>query len=152
MLEVQEPSDWVVQPEVFCGDTPLDEAMRYGPLSEERALECFAYHGESEQEVRARLFMQPVVELQTEGGVLERLADERYGRCFTVRRAIVSKELALPVSGWRLAINAGGTGTLRIGDQAYPFKPGDSCLLPEGCALTLCAKTSQILTTYLVQA
>lgn len=151
MLEVQEPSDWVVQPEAFCGDTPLSAEMQYGPLREELALECFSYRGESAEEVRERLCMRPETEVSVAVGVLERLADERYGRCFTVRRARVNGRLALPPSGWRLAINAGGAGELRVNGRGYAFNQADACLLPDGAEVELAAGGGKELTVYLAQ-
>lgn len=151
MLEVQEPSDWVVQPEAFCGDTPLDATMRYGPLSEERALDCFCYEGTEADAVRARLAIRPVVELQQAGSILERLVDERYGHCFTVRRAWVSGSLALPPQDWMLAINTGGRGELEYGGKTYPYNSGDACLLPAGSAPVLRSAAGETMTVYLVQ-
>ena len=43
LLEVQEPTDWVVQPEQFLGDTELSYQEMYGPLDVETALDCFDY-------------------------------------------------------------------------------------------------------------
>jgi mannose-6-phosphate isomerase len=43
MLEVQEPSDWVIVPEQYCADIKLKDIDRWGALSPEQALQVFDY-------------------------------------------------------------------------------------------------------------
>ncbi len=45
MVETQEPSDWVIQPERFCADTRLSDADMWGPLTPEQGLGVFDYTG-----------------------------------------------------------------------------------------------------------
>ncbi len=45
MLEVQEPSDWVIQPEQYCADIKLNDNDMWGPLSPEKGLKVFEYKG-----------------------------------------------------------------------------------------------------------
>ena len=43
ILEVQEPTDFTIQPEAWCGDYHLDEYEKYLGLPEDTALECFDF-------------------------------------------------------------------------------------------------------------
>ena len=45
MLEVQEPSDWVIQPENYCADIKLSNADMWGNLQPDEGLEVFSYVG-----------------------------------------------------------------------------------------------------------
>ncbi|MBA3846832.1 MAG: class I mannose-6-phosphate isomerase, partial [Planctomycetes bacterium] len=47
MLEVQEPSDWVVQVERHCAGTRLSDQDMWGPLEPDVGLACFDYRGEA---------------------------------------------------------------------------------------------------------
>ena len=43
ILEVQEPTDFTIQPEAWCGDYQLSSYEKYLGLPEETALECFDF-------------------------------------------------------------------------------------------------------------
>jgi mannose-6-phosphate isomerase len=62
MLEVQEPTDWVVQPERFIGDTELTHSDMWGPLDPDLALECFDYDSAATlEETLKRIVITPKI-------------------------------------------------------------------------------------------
>ena len=52
LIEIMEPSDLVIQPELYCGTQPLSEAERWSGANPEDALKCFDYTPRSESETR----------------------------------------------------------------------------------------------------
>lgn len=55
MLEVQEPSDWVIQPEYYCADIKLNDNDMWGPLTPEKGLQVFEYKGYSRNDLLKRV-------------------------------------------------------------------------------------------------
>ncbi len=55
MLEVQEPSDWVIQPEQYCADIQLNYNDMWGPLSAEDGLKVFDYSGYTMKELMKKV-------------------------------------------------------------------------------------------------
>lgn len=68
ILEVQEPTDFTIQPEAWCGAYHLDARERFLGLSPDTALDCFDYsmYGEAAAERHRK---EPVV-LKDENGLL----------------------------------------------------------------------------------
>ncbi len=54
LIEVMEPSDRVVQPELFCGKQPLSDGDRFGGIPVEDALRIFKMTSETEDEAKRR--------------------------------------------------------------------------------------------------
>lgn len=80
MLEVQEPSDWTVQPERWCGDHRLtDKEMTLG-LDRQTALKCFDVN------MRYPHPQKPITEKNEDGVLYESLIDERNTKEFIVHR------------------------------------------------------------------
>ena len=59
LIELMEPSDLVIQPELYCGSQPLSEAERWSGAAPEEALACFDYTPCSEEETRRKNFIAP---------------------------------------------------------------------------------------------
>ena len=131
LLEVQEPSDWVVQPERYCAGTKLSDADMWGPLDPETALTCFRYEGESMAQVRRRLEKQPVTVQSAAGGSLSRVIGPETTPCFGVDRLHVTGEFAMehPAPYYLVVITAGAGeiawdgGETRVGQGDVFFVP-----------------------------
>jgi len=60
VIETMEPSDLVVQPELFCGEQRISEAERWSGAPPEEALKSFDFVSETEAELRRRCSPEPV--------------------------------------------------------------------------------------------
>lgn len=59
--EIMEPTDWVIQPEAFCGSRPLTMQDRFGGLDPEEALSVFHCETSTEADLRDRIVLSPQV-------------------------------------------------------------------------------------------
>lgn len=128
ILEVQEPTDFTIQPEHWCGDYRLNAQEMYLGLEPETALECFDYQlwGPSvAQEARKA----PQELERGEGWLWEQLIGPRETPCFTMRR--------LKLTGGSRALDPGaiyiatqGTGTLLGPSYRRQLRKGEYFYLP----------------------
>ena len=131
LLEVQEPSDWVVQPERFCAGTELSDSDMWGPLDPQTALTCFRYEGETIEQVRGRLQKQPAAVQSAEGGCLSRVIGPETTLCFGVDFLTVTGEFILehPAPYYLVVVIAGEgeavweRGSVRVGKGDVFFVP-----------------------------
>lgn len=80
LLEVQEPTDFTIQPERFCGEYKLSDNEMYIGLSRENALECF------DMEKRYPAPLKPEIVEKANGVIVESLIGESVTKSFNVRR------------------------------------------------------------------
>ena len=133
MLEVQEPSDWVVQPERYCAGTKLSDSDMWGPLDPETALTCFRYEGESMEKVRERLQKQPIPVQSTEGGSLARVIGSETTPCFGVDRLQVTGEFVLEAPApYYLVVVTSGAGEVAWEGGEARIGQGDVFFVPNG--------------------
>lgn len=131
LLEVQEPSDWVVQPERFCAGQRLADADMWGPLDPETALDCFLYEGESIEQVRERLQKRPVALPCAGGGSLSRLIGPETTTCFGVDRLQVTGEFLLEhAAPYYLVVVISGAGELAWAGGNARIGKGDVFFVP----------------------
>ena len=72
--EIMEPTDWVVQPESFCGECPLTLSDRFCGLDAESALGVFHCRTFSEEELRRNIVLPPrILEKTPDALLLERI-------------------------------------------------------------------------------
>ena len=133
LLEVQEPSDWVVQPERFCAGQALSDADMWGPLDPETALDCFQYAGESMEQVRRRLQKQPTVVASAAGGSLFHLIGPETTTCFGVDQLHVSGEFTLEhPAPYYLVVVVSGEGQAAWDGGEARVGQGDVFFVPHG--------------------
>lgn len=133
LLEVQEPSDWVVQPERFCAGTELSDRDMWGPLDPQTALTCFRYEGETVEQVRARLQKRPAVVQSDAGGSLSRLIGPETTSCFgvDVLRVVGGFVLEHPAPYYLAVVTSGAGEAAWEGGQARVGQ-GDVFFVPHG--------------------
>ena len=133
MLEVQEPSDWVIQPERHCAGTRLSDTDMWGPLQPDTALECFDYSGVTLPELRRRLLLRPHTIRENKGGHLDLIIGPDTTDCFTVHKLTVGKNFSF--TGWNQAaigIVTSGEGELVTAVERRRIHQGEVVLLPAG--------------------
>ncbi len=153
LLEVQEPSDWVVQPELRLGERELSRETRWGPLTPELALTCFDFSARgSLAEILRRSRLEPKSLAQTPAGRLESLIDPGVTDCFTVKRLTAQSEMSYQPSEPYLVISVvSGAGEVVIGGAAQAVRQGDYFLVPAGAGeLRFRPAKGKPLTAYLI--
>lgn len=129
MLEAQEPTDFTVQPEHWCGDYLLNDHEMYLGLDRKEANDCFDFtrYGDIVVEQGRQ---QPKLLAQTANTRLEGLIGPDSTTCFRVDRLTVSggeADLNAPAS---VCVVAEGEGIIRCGDFTHSLKKGDYFFQP----------------------
>ena len=133
MIEVQEPTDWVVQPERWVGEVRLDDTMMWGPLEPELALTCFDYTGMPLNHVLNSVRCDPKVVGSDEGYVLEEVIGPDRTDCFGVQRLCVAGTCAFrATTPFWLGIVTQGLGVLEWEGGRKPVRRGAVFLVPAG--------------------
>ncbi|MBQ7596139.1 MAG: class I mannose-6-phosphate isomerase [Clostridia bacterium] len=125
LLEVQEPSDFTVQPERWCGDYKLSDHEMYLGLDKNTALECFQIN---------KKFPAPLdpVTLKEESGIkIESLIDKRCTETFTVNRITFAGGSYRFDNGCRIYVVIDGSGEIAGSDYSKTVKRGDYFFIPE---------------------
>jgi mannose-6-phosphate isomerase len=129
ILEVQEPTDFTIQPERWCGDYKLSDEEMYLGLSKEAALSCFNFGDTPNPKIT------PKTLFDCRGVKKEALIDDTVTPCFNINRIICrGGELTLEVKdSYSVYIVSGGEGKI-IGDSYEKgVKQGDYFLMPAAC-------------------
>lgn len=133
ILEVQEPTDFTIQPEAWCAGVHLSEQDRYIGLPPSTALSCFdrEQYGpavvEAARKTPAVLFERPGVRCET-------LIGPQDTDCFGMQRYLLREgtaELDRPAG---IYIVAEGSGQLRGPEYDRPLRQGDYFFLPAAAA------------------
>ena len=80
ILEIQEPTDFTIQPERWCGDYKLSDEEMYLGLAPEDAVKCFAFGAQPSAKIT------PKTIYEEDGVTFECLIDERLTPCFVINR------------------------------------------------------------------
>ena len=89
MVEVMEPSDWVLIPEIACCGAALNEKQRFMGIAPERAVEIFDFTSRTEPELLERCSPRPVVIAQSASGSLRWLISPEACELFSVMELTV---------------------------------------------------------------
>ena len=129
ILEVQEPTDFTVQPEAWCGDHRLDEYEMFLGLERDQAFDCFDFSASGEAALR-RGMVKPRV-LESTGSIRsEELIGYTDTPCFSViRRRLRAGRIALR-SAPCVVIVTEGSGVLRTEGGDRPVRKGDYFFIP----------------------
>ena len=133
ILEVQEPTDFTIQPEYWCGDYHLNAQEMYLGLDPETALTCFDFSRFGSQVVEAGRKV-PEILRQDDHVLAEQLIGPRDTTCFSMTRyTLRGGEVTLdtPASIW---ICAEGEGVVRSENLEQPLRQGDYFFLPAAAA------------------
>lgn len=133
ILEVQEPSDFTIQPEYWCGDYHLNDQEMYLGLDHNIALSCFNFDLYGEEVLNAGK-KQPKVLYNKDGVRAESLIGTDDTPCFTMDRYVLQDGrmvLDKPASVW---ICAAGAGKVTADNYERELKMGDYFFLPAAAA------------------
>lgn len=141
ILEVQEPTDFTIQPEYWCGDYRLNNQEMYQGLDADVALNCFDYSLYGGQVVTSGKKTPHTVHRDAHL-LIESLIGSEDTRCFSMDRYKIncgSAVLNIPASIW---VCTGGNGVVEADDYAHVIKTGDYFFLPAAAAGKCIAKST----------
>ncbi len=125
LLEVQEPTDFTVQPERWCGEYRLSDREMYLGLTREQALECF------EMDKRYPAPLEPKVLCNADGVLYESMIDESITASFGVRMVTLSGGSFSLGRGAAIYVVLEGEGKIIGEGYEKLLRKGDYFLLPE---------------------
>ena len=124
LLEVQEPTDFTIQPENKCGDYVLSDNEKYLGLDPDVAFDCFDMELDSLEKTLKAAKCEPVRD-----GHIERLITHEKTPCFAVTRYNVNGDaVSLPCPS--VYVVTDGNGKITCGDYARDVKKGDYFFAP----------------------
>jgi mannose-6-phosphate isomerase len=131
MLELQEPTDWVVRCETRTTEGKLlpSEACFMG-LSLEACLDVFDYSPYSVTKIRAEFQQQPQTLRQTDGFIEEEIIRPPWHEFFRLHRLRGTGDAHWPGDELMLLIALVGAGELSAGLEIRRVQAGEAWLLP----------------------
>jgi mannose-6-phosphate isomerase len=135
MVELMEPTDWVVRCEVVTAGLALSPDACFMGLGLEACLDIFDYSGYSLNQVRERFQQHPRVLREGRGFSEEEIIGPGWHQFFRLHRIRASGSAEWPGHELMLLIVVGGEGELTDGSQLCRCKQGETWLLP-GAAKT----------------
>lgn len=128
LLEVQEPTDFTIQPENRCGEYLLSEQEKYIGLSADTAFECFDMELDSLEKTLNISKCTP----QKKGNT-EQLITYEHTPCFAVNRYSVTAKDSVLLPTPAIYVVSEGSGVVSCGDFRREIKRGDYFFAP-ACA------------------
>lgn len=125
LLEVQEPTDFTIQPERWCGDYKLSDREMYLGLDREKALECF------DMGKRYPAPLEPKLISDADGVKYEAVIDESITTSFAVRTVTLSGGSFSLSRGAAVYVVTEGSGEIFGDGYDREIKKGDYFLMPE---------------------
>ena len=132
ILEVQEPTDFTIQPERWCGDYRLSEHEMYLTLEKETALSVFDYSYNLEK-VENECKKTPKIIYENNGCKKECLIGKDDTPCFGVERYIINCGETEKLPAPCVYVVTEGTGTLTGDGYEKELKKGDYFFMPYSC-------------------
>lgn len=126
ILEIQEPTDFTIQPERYCGEYKLSDDEMYIGLDRKDAVKCFDFGKTPEAEI------EPEITQTTSSVKIESLINKEHTDCFVINRiTLLNGEVTLSVDdSYAIYIVTDGEGAI-LGDRyAKKIKKGDYFFMP----------------------
>lgn len=128
LLEVQEPTDFTVQPERFCGDHRLSDHEMYLGLDRKQALDCF------DMKATYPAPLCPKLIAEKDGVIYEALIDEAITTSFSVRRITLCDNGNFTIEkGCSIYVVLDGKGKIQGEGYEAEIQKGDYFFMP-ACA------------------
>ena len=125
ILEVQEPTDFTIQPERWCGDYKLSDKEMYLGLTREQAVECFDFV------TAPNAKLEPVITEKGDGVTVESLVSENDTDCFIINRIrLKNGNYIIDNSSYALYIVTEGEGSIVGENYKKSVKKGDYFFMP----------------------
>ena len=145
ILEVQEPTDFTIQPERWCGDYKLSDNEMYLGLQKETALSVFDYSYNLEK-VLNECKKTPATIYENEGCKKECLISKNDTPCFSVERYVVSNGETEKLLSPCVYVVTEGCGVLSGDGYEKELKKGDYFFMPYSCKDKFTVKSADRIT------
>ncbi len=145
ILEVQEPTDFTIQPERWCGDYKLSDTQMYLSLDKDTALSVFDYSYNLER-VENECKKTPKILFESSGVVKESLINKPDTPCFGVERYKINNGETEELTAPCIYVVTEGSGILSGDDYKKDIKKGDYFFMPYSCNKKIKAKSEGVLT------
>ncbi len=145
ILEVQEPTDFTIQPERWCGDYRLSDNEMYIGLEKQTALSVFDYSYNLDK-VLKECRKTPTVIYENEGCKKECLIGKDDTPCFGVERYVINSGETESLAGPCVYVVTDGEGALTGDNYEKSLKKGDYFFMPCSCNEKFKVKTQGNLT------
>lgn len=146
IVEVQEPTDFTIQPERWCGDYHISYDEEYIGLDKSTALECINYdiYGDAARKYAA---VNPKVEISTEKYIKENLITYDDTTCFAENRHTLKNGGSFVMNyGPCVYICVNGEGVITGDNYSKAIKKGDYFFLPYSAQNKYAVKSDSSLT------
>ncbi len=126
ILEVQEPTDFTIQPEYWCGDYELNEQEMYIGLKKEDAVKCFNLNKAPDTKIT------PEICYEKDGVKFEKIINEKHTDCFIVNKVSLTDGSYTPdIKGsYGVYIITEGEGKITGEGYERTLKKGDYFFMP----------------------
>lgn len=126
ILEIQEPTDFTIQPEHWCGDYELNDMEMYQGVSKEDAIDCFDFTPAPDTK------MLPELIASKDGAVYENLIGPKNTDCFIINRITLEdgEHLMKIKDSYGVYIVTEGEGLIKGEGYERKIKKGDYFFLP----------------------
>lgn len=132
ILEVQEPTDFTIQPERWCGDYHLSDKQMYLDLDKDTALKVFDYSYNYER-VMNECKKMPFTVYEADGCKKEILISTADTPCFSVERYILNNGKTEALQGVCVYVVTDGNGKIVSDSYEKELKKGDYFFMPYSC-------------------
>ncbi len=136
MVEVMEPSDLVIVPEINCCGVQLNEKQRFAGIDPNDAMSLFDFTSRTESEVRAFCTPETKVIAENENGILRSLIPHESCGYFAVQELEFRKSWNLDLTDGMFRIGVVCEGEVCVDDLT--LKRGENFMIPS------CMKQCQI--------
>jgi len=130
ILEIQEPTDFTIQPEAWCGDYHLNEYEKYLGLSADIAFKCFDFNLYGEKAIK-KARKNPATLYNKDGIEIQELISSQDTDCFGLKRYILCNGMQSRLLAPAIYIVTAGNGCLNMETDIYELSRGDYFLLPD---------------------
>jgi mannose-6-phosphate isomerase len=131
VLEVMEPTDWVVRCEFEREGIVVPPAARFMGLKPEESLKIFDFEEFSVSQIQKKCGVEPI-RLQTKkNGTVDLLIGPKQTECFVIRRVLFEEKFEVEKAEIvYIGIVSQGSGRAIVGDESIELKSGTTFLVP----------------------
>jgi len=132
LVEIMEPSDWVVQPELMCGEQPLTQGDRFGPVDPAKAMRVFDFVSMSRQEAWDSAALTPSILVVQGASSLHQLVGPEQTPYFGAQRLDLNGtwEGNARIDAARAGIMVAGAAVLETNYGRLSLQAGDTFFVP----------------------
>ena len=129
ILEIQEPTDFTIQPEEYCGSYRLNSEEQFLGLDPQTALKCFDFDMFGQAALQ-RGRRTPTLLYEAETVKKECLIGANDTDCFSLNRLTVTGGTVTALPGVSVYVVTAGSGTLQMTGYSRKIQAGDYFFLP----------------------